>query len=175
MGRDIEIDSRKPQFEIGTCASCGLNKIRQENLVICPNCDVKAEQESGIEATTEDPGTDGYIRMVKKDAEGNEYVDWVIDPKTLPSDKDELASLKSQKNPPAVTKPSQVPVKKSIEIMQSNGVDIPQQGGANTILDALRNDIKRIPVETLVDFKRRKKVLDQVDKLEFLITKLKGE
>lgn len=167
---DVELNHRVDK-EYGPCGKCGLSKLRQGEAVICPNCDVQAEAKSGLVTTVADPGTDGYIKVTRKAADGSTYEDWILDPKTVASDKDEMNAVKSQGSLVGVTKASQLPVKKGLGVQAINA----QFNAASNPIDALRQEVKQIPVDTLSDFKKRKKVIDQIDKLEFLIENLRKE
>lgn len=165
---DVELNHRVDK-EYGPCGKCGLSKLRQGEAVICPNCDVQAEAKSGLVTTVADPGTDGYIKVTRKAADGSTYEDWILDPKTVASDKDEMNAVKSQGSPVGVTKVSQLPVKKGV------GVQATYPATDQGLIEQLRDTVKAMPVDTLSDFKKRKKVIDQIDKLEFLIENLRKE
>lgn len=158
---DVTIN-RREDLENGYCAPCEMPKLKRDGVLICPNCDTDSVPSGLTNTHVQDPGTAGYKQVKIKGTDGKEYVTWVPN-----ADENE-----SQENPEAVTALPQLPVMLSQK--QAIGVGVVVRQNPETLVNALREQVKLIPVETMNDFKKRKKVIDQIDKLEFLIQQIKG-
>ncbi len=149
--------NRREDMELGYCLPCQMAKIKRDGVAVCANCDTVSEP-SGIVSTTEDPGMAGYKKVTIKGKDGKSHETYV------PAGDDE----DSQESPEVVTDLPQLPVRLQ---KVSETISTTPAG----LVDALRDQVKAIQVETMGEFKKRKKVIDQIDKLEFLINQLKGD
>lgn len=149
-----------PGKEYPSCQKCGFHKMKVDNNIQCPNCDTSSAP-SGIVSRTKDPGTKGFVKKTIKGTDGKDYEIMVLDTKDEPL---EPSDFDAEPLATPITGPQVTAMAHEQEQLK----DHPE-----LILKALRLVFEQHPARTLSEFKRLKKVRDQIDKLEFLITQIK--
>lgn len=148
---------RKQELEYPGCNKCGMHKLKADGRLICPNCDTHSEP-SGLVSRVKDPGVAGFVKKVIRGNDGKQYEVMVA------TDTDEEVEL--QTAPPMVELPYEVQPTITPD-------DVKQR--PKLLLQALKLVFESHPARTMQEFKRLKKVRDQIEKLEFLIQNIKGE
>jgi hypothetical protein len=151
------------------CNKCGMHKLKVDNVLKCPNCDTVSVP-SGLVSRTKDPGVGGFVKKTITGTDGKTY-------EIMVAADTESAPEVSQQLPEAAPGLSRIPI--TIPVVPADAT-IPQmvdevKARPELLLKALKLVFDQHPARTMAEFKRLKKVRDQIDKLEFLIQNIKGE